>query len=114
MIKNEAFYFDSLAVAETLQELIKKGLGAEFVEVKDESEKHTDHAGARQTGGGHFSALIIAEAFEKKDRIERHQIVYRILSAYLESHIHAFRMRTLTPGVWLMFTDNEKKAARDG
>ena len=47
--------------------------------------------------GQHFEALIVSSAFEGKNRVARHQLVYAALGARMRAEIHALSMRTLTP-----------------
>ena len=50
-----------------------------------------------QGDGSHFEAIIVSDAFEGKQRIARHQIVYAALGERMKAEIHALSMRTLTP-----------------
>ena len=45
----------------------------------------------------HFDALIVAEEFDGKRSIARHQLVYRCLGELVGNEIHALSIRTLTP-----------------
>lgn len=47
--------------------------------------------------GSHFEAIIVSSAFEGKNRIQRHQVVYGALGDRMKSEIHALSMRTYTP-----------------
>lgn len=47
--------------------------------------------------GHHFEAVIIADEFEGKSRIQRHQLVYAALGDKMKAEVHALSMRTLTP-----------------
>jgi len=49
------------------------------------------------TGGGdHFSATVVAEAFEGLSRIEQHRLVYGVFGAEIGGPIHALALRTQT------------------
>lgn len=48
----------------------------------------------------HFEALIVAQEFEGKRQIQRHQMVYRSLGALVGNEIHALSIRALTPAEW--------------
>lgn len=50
--------------------------------------------------GRHFSALIVSPAFEGKNSVQQHQLVYGVLGDRMKSDIHALSMRTLTPAEW--------------
>ena len=45
----------------------------------------------------HFDALIVAEEFNGKRSIARHQLVYKCLGELVGNEIHALSIRTLTP-----------------
>jgi len=47
--------------------------------------------------GHHFEAVIIAQEFEGKSRIQRHQLVYAALGDKMKAEVHALSMKTLTP-----------------
>ena len=48
----------------------------------------------------HFEALVVAEEFEGKRAIARHQLVYRCLGSLVGNEIHALSIRALTPAEW--------------
>ncbi len=48
----------------------------------------------------HFQALVVAEEFEGKRPIARHQLVYKCLGALVGNEIHALSITALTPGEW--------------
>ena len=64
--------------------------------VKDQSHLHAGHEGARD-GKGHFDVTIVSPAFEGRNRIQRHRMVYDSLSRLIETDIHALRIKALTP-----------------
>ncbi len=67
------------------------------VEIIDDSLSHAGHAGALASGGGHFYATIVAEIFEGKTPVQRHQLVYQALGEMLQTDIHAFSLKAFTP-----------------
>ena len=72
-----------LPTPDYVRQAIANGLACERLEV---------------TGDGqHFEALIVSSAFEGKNRVARHQLVYAALGERMKSEIHALSMRTLTP-----------------
>ena len=50
--------------------------------------------------GQHFQVVIVSRAFEAKNRVQRHQLVYQALGERMREEIHALSMQTLTPGEW--------------
>lgn len=72
-------------------------LEAESLEVFDDSAEHAGHAGVRESGGGHFQAVIIAAAFEGKTRVARHRLVYDAVRDLMPHRIHALAIIAQTP-----------------
>lgn len=67
--------------------LIEAGFGAAVVRV--ESDDNT-----------HFAALVVAEEFDGKRPLARHQMVYKTLGALVGNEIHALSITALTPEEW--------------
>ncbi len=57
---------------------------------------HAGHAGAR-SGGGHYHVTIVADAFEGKSLVQRHQLVYQALGDMMKQEIHALGINALSP-----------------
>ena len=66
------------------------------VEITDDSAAHVGHAGAAG-GAGHFSLLVVSEAFSGLPRLARHQRVLHELADLLPHPIHALSIEALTP-----------------
>jgi acid stress-induced BolA-like protein IbaG/YrbA len=66
-----------------IERFIADGLACEHVEVEGD--------------GRHFFATIVSAEFEGRNRIARHQRVYRALGDRMREQIHALSMKTLTP-----------------
>lgn len=50
--------------------------------------------------GRHFQTIIVSEEFDKKSRVQRHQIVYKALGDRMQEEIHALSMKLFTPEEW--------------
>lgn len=72
-------------------------LAPEALEVFDDSADHAGHAGARESGGGHFQVVIVSRAFEGCARVARHRLVYDALGDLMPGVIHALAITALTP-----------------
>lgn len=80
-----------------IEAILTEKFSPETLEVIDESALHAGHAGARESGGGHFVITIISDSFSAKKRIERHRMVYDSLRSLLENNaIHAVSIKALT------------------
>jgi BolA protein len=71
-------------------------LAPSALEIHDDSAEHAGHAGAAG-GGGHFSLLIVSNAFRGISRLERHQIVLARVSDLLPHPIPALSIKALAP-----------------
>ena len=45
----------------------------------------------------HFEALVVAEEFDGKRAIARHQLIYKCLGTLVGNEIHALSIRAFTP-----------------
>ncbi|WP_153099269.1 BolA family protein [Paraburkholderia hayleyella] len=75
-----------LPTPEQVKNYIAAGLACQHLEVEGD--------------GQHFFATIVAEGFEGKRLIQRHQLVYAALGDRMREEIHALSMKTLTPAEW--------------
>lgn len=82
-------------VATTLRARLAS-LSPSVLEIHDDSAEHAGHAGAAG-GGGHFSVLIVSNAFSGVPRLARHQRVLREVADLLPHPVHALSIRALTP-----------------
>lgn len=50
------------------------------------------------TGGGdHYEAVVVSTAFDGKNAVARHRLVYGALQDAMVERIHALALKTLTP-----------------
>lgn len=80
---------------DVIRSVLQDSLQPAVLEIYDDSASHAGHAGA-QSGGGHFYATIVADAFEGKSPVQRHQLVYRALGELMRSEIHAISIKAFT------------------
>ena len=64
--------------------------------VKDQSQLHIGHAGAKD-GRGHFDVTIVGASFGGKSRLERHRMIHEALADLLKTDIHALRIKAKGP-----------------
>lgn len=65
--------------------------------IHDDSAAHAGHAGARESGGGHFELLIVSEHFVGLGRVARHRLVYDRLADLMPHRIHALAVVARAP-----------------
>ncbi len=81
-------------------------LSPRTLEIYDDSHEHTDHAGAKESGGGHFQLLLVSDRFEGKNQVARHRLVYQALSDLMPEHIHALAIRAYAPSEFMDSEDD--------
>jgi BolA protein len=65
-------------------------------ELADDSAEHAGHAGAAG-GGGHFSLLIVSDAFTGLTRVARHRAVLDRVGDLIPHPVHALAIRAYAP-----------------
>ncbi|MEC8960595.1 MAG: BolA family protein [Pseudomonadota bacterium] len=83
--------------AAMVRERLYQDLGAEFVEVDDQTHLHAGHSGAA-AGGSHFEVVVISKAFEGLATLARHRLVYQAVGDAMTQDIHALSIKAYTPG----------------
>ena len=82
--------------AAMVRERLYQDLGAEFVEVDDQTHLHAGHSGAA-AGGSHFEVVVISKAFEGLATLARHRLVYQAVGDAMRQDIHALSIKAYTP-----------------
>lgn len=77
-------------IADEMRERLA-GLGANRLEVIDESEGHRGHAGWRDGGQSHFRIRMASPAFAGLSRLQRHRLVHERLGDVVP-RIHALAL----------------------
>lgn len=72
------------------------GLQPVSLELIDDSHLHAGHAGAR-SGGGHYRLAIVSTAFQGKNTVARHRIIYDALGELMRKEIHALAIQARSP-----------------
>ncbi|MBM4201294.1 MAG: BolA family transcriptional regulator [Gammaproteobacteria bacterium] len=85
------------ARVERIRSRLEGALSPIHLELVDDSAAHAGHAGALRSGGGHYSATIVAASFVGQTLVARHRMVYRALGDLMQTDIHAFSMKVYTP-----------------
>ncbi len=70
--------------------------------IRSRIEQGIPGARAEVTGAdNHYSAVVVSEAFEGKNRVEQHRMIYALFRAEMASQaIHALALKTCTPAEW--------------
>ncbi|MBV1789635.1 BolA family transcriptional regulator [Marinobacterium sp. D7] len=84
-----------MSVENEIEQRLRAGL--ELVEYRLENESHM-HSGDRMDT--HFKLVAVSSAFEGKRMVQRHQMIYGLLSDLMQNPIHALAMHLHTPEEW--------------
>jgi len=84
-----------MSLAENIHAKLTKAFDPINIELVDESHQHIGHSGSG--GGAHFALKIISESFQDKLQLERHRMVYEVLSEEMGGAVHALSIKALTP-----------------
>ncbi len=82
--------------SEIIKQKLNETLQPELIEIIDDSAAHAGHAGAKN-GGGHYNVTIVADIFNDKSLVQRHQLIYQALGDLMKNEIHALGINALTP-----------------
>jgi acid stress-induced BolA-like protein IbaG/YrbA len=75
-----------MVTPDSIKQSIMAGLDCQHVEVVGD--------------GHHWEAVIVSTAFQGKNKVQQHQLVYKALGDRMREEIHALSMKTLTPEQW--------------
>jgi len=53
----------------------------------------------------HYEAIVVAQEFEGKRALARHQLIYKTLGTLMGNEIHALSIRAYTPDEWQQQAD---------
>ncbi|TFK23658.1 bola-like protein [Coprinopsis marcescibilis] len=84
----------------SITQKLSAALNPTSLSVTNDSWQHRHHAAMREQNGGsgetHFSVNIVSNEFKGKTSMQRHRLVYSLLSAELGSGLHALSLQTKT------------------
>lgn len=79
-----------------IESLLQAHFNPQMLSVENESHQHAVPRNAET----HFKVVMVAEAFEGKRRVGRHQAVYSALDEPLKQGVHALTLHLYTPDEW--------------
>lgn len=80
---------------ELIKSRLESNLAPTQIDIIDDSHAHAGHASAK--GGGHYTVIIVSNAFEGKSLVQRHQLVYKAVADLMQTEIHALSIKASTP-----------------
>ena len=87
-----------MTMQERIATRLADALNPVSLDIVDESDRHAGHAGARAGGGTHYRVHVVSAQFERQSRVERHRIVYGLLTAEFADGLHALALVAKAPG----------------
>ena len=85
-----------MRMQQQIETKIREALAPLHLEVANESHMHNVPPGSES----HFKVVVVADVFEGRSLVLRHQAVNGALADELRDHIHALAIQTLTPSEW--------------
>ena len=85
-----------MSVQETIERKIGEGLEALHLEVINESGQHNVPPGSES----HFKVVVVSNAFENKNLLAQHRLIYKLLGSELQNQVHALALHTYTEQGW--------------
>lgn len=85
-----------MTVEQRIIKAIQEDIQPIFLDVLNESDGHNVPKGSET----HFKVVVVADKFDGVSKVKRHQEVYSVLSAELESGVHALAMHLYSPSEW--------------
>jgi BolA protein len=88
-----------MSTPERIESILRNRFRPTHFELTDDSALHAGHPGAA-SGGGHYTVLIVADAFEGRTLLEQHRMVHDALRDLIGGEIHALALKTIPPSQW--------------
>lgn len=80
----------------TIIKKLEEAFSPDHLEVINESASHNVPDGSES----HFKVVLVSLSFEGQTAVKRHQSVYSVLAAELQSGVHALALHTYLPIEW--------------
>lgn len=85
-----------MMIREQIESKLRAAFDPMFLDIVDESYRHNVPAGAES----HFKVVLVSERFAGERILNRHRLVYGVLSQELEATVHALALHTYTLKEW--------------
>ncbi len=84
-----------MSVQDIMEQKLGAGLNVQHMEIENESHMHSGPATE-----SHFKLTLVSDDFAGKRLVQRHQLIYGLLSDEMQNPIHALAMHLYTPEEW--------------
>ena len=85
-----------MSIQNTIEQKIVDAIPILGLEVINESHMHNVPQGSES----HFKVLVVAEAFQSQNRVQRHRTINGLLAEELQGPVHALSMHLFSPKEW--------------
>lgn len=83
-------------IAHSIKQKLTSHFSPEYLDVINESSNHNVPAGSET----HFKVIMVSDRFTGKRLVQRHRLVYELLSDELSSQVHALALHLYTLAEW--------------
>jgi len=94
-------------IEEQINRKLTDELAPSHLEIENESHMHSGPATE-----SHFRLVVVAEGFQGKRLVQRHQRIYQILAEELKGPVHALSMHLYTAEEWQQRAGNAPTSPR--
>jgi len=91
-----------------IKDILQKTFSPEFIKIADDSQRHLGHSGQKESGGSHYTIILVADSFQGKTLLERHRAVYEAVGMDMNESIHALAIKAYTSKEWRRKSPNQK------
>jgi len=84
-----------MKIESDIKQSLEEAFSPQYLVLENESYMHNVPEGSES----HFKLVLVSDQFSGKRLVQRHQLVYRILSKQMDI-IHALAMHLFTPEEW--------------
>ena len=91
-----------------IQDILQNKFSPNYIKIVDDSEHHLGHAGQKESGGNHYTIILVSDSFEGKTLLERHRAVYEAMEMGMNESIHALAIKVYTSREWSTKNPNQR------
>lgn len=84
-----------MSIEEIIKQKLESGLSVEHLNIENESHMHSGPA-----MDTHFKVTLVSDDFAAKRMVQRHQLIFGLLSNEMQNPIHALSMHLFTQQEW--------------
>jgi len=85
-----------MSVQSVIENKLSDTFSPDFMQVENESHMHSVPVNSET----HFKVIVVTDQFDGKSRVQRHQLINKLLSDELKGPVHALSMQTHTVAEW--------------